>query len=155
MIFRQLFDHTSSTYTYLISSGRGREALIIDPVLENVDRYLFKTCRNYTTLWARSVEGKNLGLVFTDGQFYWNQKNFCVKHLRGFGFGKSLMMETVMVEQASLLADQLVKKGGHTEVSNRLFSGPIINVLWSILAGEAIAHFNTNCNFIARVALQS
>jgi len=40
MIFRQLFDHTSSTYTYLISSGRGREALIIDPVLENVDRYL-------------------------------------------------------------------------------------------------------------------
>lgn len=40
MIFRQIFDSNSSTYTYLISSGKGREALIIDPVLEKVDQYL-------------------------------------------------------------------------------------------------------------------
>ena len=40
MIFRQLFDTISSTYTYIISSGRGREALIIDPVLEKTDQYI-------------------------------------------------------------------------------------------------------------------
>jgi glyoxylase-like metal-dependent hydrolase (beta-lactamase superfamily II)/rhodanese-related sulfurtransferase len=40
MIFRQLFDVTSGTYTYLLASRRGGEALIIDPVLEKVDRYL-------------------------------------------------------------------------------------------------------------------
>ena len=40
MIFRQIFDSVSSTYTYLISSGKGREALIIDPVLEKVDQYI-------------------------------------------------------------------------------------------------------------------
>ena len=40
MIFKQLFDSKSSTYTYLISSGSGREALIIDPVLENVNEYI-------------------------------------------------------------------------------------------------------------------
>lgn len=40
MIFRQLFDHTSYTYTYLIGSRKGGEALIIDPVLEKVDHYL-------------------------------------------------------------------------------------------------------------------
>lgn len=40
MIFRQLFDKISSTYTYLIASAKGREALIIDPVLENVDQYI-------------------------------------------------------------------------------------------------------------------
>jgi glyoxylase-like metal-dependent hydrolase (beta-lactamase superfamily II)/rhodanese-related sulfurtransferase len=40
MIFRQMFDATSSTYTYLIASRRGGEALIIDSVLEKVDRYL-------------------------------------------------------------------------------------------------------------------
>ena len=40
MIFKQLFDSKSSTYTYLISSGNGREALIIDPVLENVNEYI-------------------------------------------------------------------------------------------------------------------
>jgi glyoxylase-like metal-dependent hydrolase (beta-lactamase superfamily II)/rhodanese-related sulfurtransferase len=40
MLFRQLFDQTSGTYTYLIASRRGGEALIVDPVLEKVDRYL-------------------------------------------------------------------------------------------------------------------
>ena len=40
MIFRQLFDSVSGTYSYLLASRRGGEALIIDPVLEKVDRYL-------------------------------------------------------------------------------------------------------------------
>src|SRR6266513_3071232 len=40
MIFRQLFDTASGTYTYILASRRGGEALIIDPVLEKVDRYL-------------------------------------------------------------------------------------------------------------------
>jgi sulfur dioxygenase len=40
MLFRQLFDSVSSTYTYIIASRHGGEALIIDPVLEKVDRYL-------------------------------------------------------------------------------------------------------------------
>ena len=40
MIFRQLFDSASGTYTYLLASRRGGEALIIDPVLEKVERYI-------------------------------------------------------------------------------------------------------------------
>jgi sulfur dioxygenase len=40
MIFRQLFDSTSGTYTYLLASRHGGEALIIDPVIERIDRYL-------------------------------------------------------------------------------------------------------------------
>ena len=40
MIFRQLFDSVSSTYSYVLASRRGGEALIVDPVLEKVDRYL-------------------------------------------------------------------------------------------------------------------
>ena len=40
MIFKQVFDQKSSTYTYLIASAKGREALIIDPVIENVDSYI-------------------------------------------------------------------------------------------------------------------
>jgi glyoxylase-like metal-dependent hydrolase (beta-lactamase superfamily II)/rhodanese-related sulfurtransferase len=40
MIFRQLFDQVSGTYSYVLASRRGGEALIIDPVLEKVDRYL-------------------------------------------------------------------------------------------------------------------
>jgi len=40
MIFNQFFDEVSCTYTYLLSSGKGREALIIDPVLEKTNDYI-------------------------------------------------------------------------------------------------------------------
>ena len=40
MIFEQLFDTKSSTYTYILSSGEGREALIIDPVIEHTEEYI-------------------------------------------------------------------------------------------------------------------
>jgi glyoxylase-like metal-dependent hydrolase (beta-lactamase superfamily II) len=40
MIFKQVFDTKTSTYTYLIASAKGREAIIIDPVLENVGDYI-------------------------------------------------------------------------------------------------------------------
>ena len=40
MIFKQLFDDSSSTYTYIIASDKGREALIIDPVIEKTEEYL-------------------------------------------------------------------------------------------------------------------
>ena len=40
MIFKQVFDTKTSTYTYLIASAKGREAVIIDPVLENVNSYI-------------------------------------------------------------------------------------------------------------------
>ena len=40
MIFNQIFDDKSSTYTYIIASDKGREALIIDPVIEKTDEYL-------------------------------------------------------------------------------------------------------------------
>ena len=40
MIFKQEFDTKTSTYTYVIASAKGREAVIIDPVLENVEDYI-------------------------------------------------------------------------------------------------------------------
>ena len=40
MIFKQVFDKKTSTYTYLIASSKGREALIIDPVLDNINEYI-------------------------------------------------------------------------------------------------------------------
>ena len=40
MLFRQLFDQDTSTYTYLLASRPGGEALILDPVLEQAEAYL-------------------------------------------------------------------------------------------------------------------
>ena len=46
MIFKQLFDVKSSTYTYIVSSGKGREALIIDPVIEHTEEYIKVLIKN-------------------------------------------------------------------------------------------------------------
>ena len=40
MIFRQLFDKASSTYTYLLACEQTREAILIDPVKEQLAQYL-------------------------------------------------------------------------------------------------------------------
>ena len=40
MIFRQLFDRDSSTYTYLLGDSKSGDALLIDPVITNTDSYL-------------------------------------------------------------------------------------------------------------------
>lgn len=40
MIFRQLFDQDSYSYTYLLAQDYGCEAILIDPVLGKVDRYM-------------------------------------------------------------------------------------------------------------------
>ena len=40
MIFEQLFDPSTSTYTYLLGDEESRDAILIDPVLEQVERDL-------------------------------------------------------------------------------------------------------------------
>ncbi len=55
MIFKQLFDKKSSTYTYLIASSKGREALIIDPVFENVEDYI-KTLKSLNLKLVKVID---------------------------------------------------------------------------------------------------
>lgn len=50
MIFRQLFDPGSSTYTYLLACGRTRQAVIVDPVREQSERDLALLSGNNLTL---------------------------------------------------------------------------------------------------------
>ena len=98
---------------------------------------------NYTTRWARSVGGRNLGLVFVDGPFYHSQKLFLVKQLKQFGFGKN-SLETVIVEQANNLADYLEENTGRQVINKGVFATPVINILWSMMAG-LVGLFNIQC----------
>ena len=50
MIFHQFFDAASSTYTYLMAKNRGADALLIDPVMEQVDEYLKVLGQNHLRL---------------------------------------------------------------------------------------------------------
>ena len=62
MIFEQLFDNKSSTYTYILSSGEGREALIIDPVIEHTEEYI--------KLLEKTYENYEKQLFFNNNRFY-------------------------------------------------------------------------------------
>ena len=97
--------------------------------------------QNYTTKWARSLGGKNLGVVFTDGSFYNSQKLFLVKQLKQFGFGKT-SLETVIVEQANSMANYLEENAGKQMIKKEVFATPVINILWSIMAGQFNQHYH-------------
>ena len=98
---------------------------------------------NYTTRWAKSVGGKNLGLSFIDGPFYHSQKIFLVKQLKQFGFGK-ISLETVILEQANNLVDYLEENTGRQVINKGVFAMPVINILWSMMAG-LVGLFNIQC----------
>ena len=61
MLFRQLFDKESSTYTYLIAEDKGCDAVIIDPVKSNVDQYI------------KIINELNLNRRFNSEVQQWNQ----------------------------------------------------------------------------------
>ena len=53
MIFRQLFDSVSSTYTYLLASRVGGEALLIDPVFKIPNSLEGSIGKNIAVFWFR------------------------------------------------------------------------------------------------------
>ena len=89
MIFEQLFDTKSSTYTYIVSSGRGREALIIDPVIENTNEYI-RILKNLdlklvkvidTHIHADHISGLTDVTILCDKSYMYHSKMFNKKFL--------------------------------------------------------------------------
>jgi glyoxylase-like metal-dependent hydrolase (beta-lactamase superfamily II)/rhodanese-related sulfurtransferase len=114
MLFRQLFDQASGTYSYLLASRRGGEALIIDPVLEKVDRYL---------QLVRELDLKLVKAVDT---------HLHADHITGLGaLRDKTHCTTVMGEQtkADVVSIRLIYTPGHTDDSysfvmpDRVFTG--------------------------------
>jgi glyoxylase-like metal-dependent hydrolase (beta-lactamase superfamily II)/rhodanese-related sulfurtransferase len=95
MLFRQMFDPTSSTYTYLLADEETREAVIIDPVLDHVDRD------------AQLIEELGLRLQYT------LDTHVHADHVTGSGsLANRLGTRTVLSERAGVgYADVLVKDG--------------------------------------------
>src|SRR6266513_983553 len=71
MIFRQLFDSTSGTYTYLLASRHGGEALIIDPVLDRVDHVTglgaLRDCTHCITVMGEQTHADVVSMRVTEG----------------------------------------------------------------------------------------
>ena len=77
MIFNQLFDEKSKTYTYIISSGKGREALIIDPVIEKTHEYL-KVLKNLELKLVKVID-THIHADHVTGLNELNKKTNCVR----------------------------------------------------------------------------
>ena len=129
MIFEQLFDTKSSTYTYIISSGKGREALIIDPVIESTDKYI-KVLKNLDLKLVKVID-THIHADHISGLNELSKKTKCSK-IMGEKSGSEVLdirvkdNEKIKIENIELIS---MYTPGHTDCSysflmnDRVFTG--------------------------------
>ena len=129
MILEQLFDDKSSTYTYVIASGKGREALIIDPVIEHSDNYI-KVLEDLELKLVKVIDTH----IHADHVTGLNELNKRTKCLRIMGEkSKSEVVDLHVKEDDKIKIDNIELKviytPGHTDCSysflmdDRVFTG--------------------------------
>ena len=129
MIFEQLFDTKSSTYTYIISSGKGREALIIDPVIESTNKYI-KILKNLDLKLVKVID-THIHADHISGLNELSKKTKCSKIMGEKSSSEVLDIrvkesEKIKIENIELIA---MYTPGHTDCSysflmnDRVFTG--------------------------------
>ena len=129
MIFEQLFDQKSSTYTYIIASGEGREALIIDPVIEHSDEY--STILNNLDLKLVKVIDTHIHADHISALNELNKRTNCIRVMGEKSKSEVIDLrikdgEKIKVEEVEL---QAMYTPGHTDCSysflmnDRVFTG--------------------------------
>ena len=129
MIFEQLFDQKSSTYTYIIASGEGREALIIDPDIEHSDEY--STILNNLDLKLVKVIDTHIHADHISALNELNKRTNCIRVMGEKSKSEVIDLrikdgEKIKVEEVEL---QAIYTPGHTDCSysflmnDRVFTG--------------------------------
>ena len=129
MIFEQLFDTKSSTYTYIISSGKGREALIIDPVIEHTDEYI-KVLESLELKLVKVID-THIHADHVTGLNELNQRTNCVRMMGENS--KSEVIDIKLKDEENINIENIELKAiytpGHTDCSysylmnDRVFTG--------------------------------
>jgi glyoxylase-like metal-dependent hydrolase (beta-lactamase superfamily II)/rhodanese-related sulfurtransferase len=129
MIFRQLFDSVSGTYSYILASRAGGEALILDPVLEKVDRY----CQLLRELDLRLVKAvdTHLHADHVTGLGELRDRTHCVTIMGEQSKADVVAMRVADGDQVTIegLSLQVMYTPGHTDDSysylmgDRVFTG--------------------------------
>ena len=132
MIFEQLFDINSSTYTYIISSGKGREALIIDPIIENTEEYI-KVLKNLDLKLVKVID-THIHADHITGLNELNKRTNCIRIMGKESKSEVIDLrikdnEKINIENIELKA---IYTPGHTDCSysflmnDRVFTGDIL-----------------------------
>ena len=129
MVFEQLFDTKSSTYTYIISSGKGREALIIDPVIEHTDEYI-KVLKNLELKLVKVID-THIHADHITGLNELNKRTNCTRIMGEKS--KSEVVDVRLKDNEKIKIESIELKAiytpGHTECSysylmnDRVFTG--------------------------------
>ncbi|KAM4650516.1 persulfide dioxygenase ETHE1, mitochondrial [Discoglossus pictus] len=102
LIFRQLFEPVSCTYTYLLADKATKEAVLIDPVLETAKRD------------AKLIQDLGLKMIYA-------ANTHChADHITGTGMLKKLLpgCKSVISKDSGALADLHIQEGDHVKFGN-------------------------------------
>ena len=161
MIFNQLFDNKSSTYTYIIASGKGREALIIDPVIENTNKYL-KVLKELDLKLVKVID-THIHADHISGLNELNKQTNCVRVMGEKSESEVIDVrlkenEKVKIENIEL---KTIYTPGHTECSycflmnDRVFTGDTLLINGSgrtdFQGGSAVAQYDSIFNKLLKL----
>lgn len=136
IIFRQLLDYETNTYTYIIADSISKEAVIIDPVFEMADRdtkllwELGLTVKYFldTHVHADHITGSSkLKEILQTGQIWVGAKNTWVTH-------NDLFLEDGQILRIGDIEIKVLETPGHTnwcisyQIDNMVFTGDLIFV---------------------------
>ncbi len=160
MIFRQFFDKQTSTYTYVVGSKKNKESLIIDPVLDNVNRYLeFLNQNKLKLLFALDT---HIHADHISGMSLLNEKTGCKllmgEHTTAEGLSKKLHNN-----EEFNVGDMIVKTiftPGHTSdsycflINDMLFTGDTLLIgetgRTDFQNGNSVSAYNSLFNIILK-----
>ena len=161
MIFNQLFDEKSKTYTYIISSGKGREALIIDPVIEKTHEYL-KVLKNLELKLVKVID-THIHADHVTGLNELNKKTNCVRIMGETSTSEVIDIkvkdnEKIKIEDIELTT---IHTPGHTKCSysflmkDRVFTGDTLLINGTgrtdFQGGSSIDQYNSIFNNLLKL----
>ena len=156
MIFEQLFDTKSSTYTYIISSGKGREALIIDPVIENTDEYI-KVLKSLGLKLVKVID-THIHADHITGLNELSKRTKCSKIMGEQS--KSEVLDIRVKDNEKIKIENILKRKGKTPlICLTAYSSPIAEILDKycdiILVGDSVGMVLYGMNTTKKVKFET
>uniref|UniRef100_T1H914 Uncharacterized protein n=1 Tax=Rhodnius prolixus TaxID=13249 RepID=T1H914_RHOPR len=127
----------SNEYGQLMGLRLGKDLLVIASGFEAVKEVLTReefNARPDGFFFRLRAFGERYGLVFVDGEFFKEQKQFCMRHLKLLGLYNSSMEDRISFETNELV-NNIKKHKGIIAIPEAL-QVSVINSLWAIVAGE-------------------
>lgn len=91
-----------------------------------------------------------IGIIFSSGKTWQEQRRFTLRHLRDFGFGTKSMESIVHIEIQELI-ERFKETAGIPINTMNQFNIAVVNALWTIISGERFSHDDTKLNDIIKL----